>query len=432
MISLRWSLLCAALLLLRLSAEAQPLPRALSAGSRAAATSRRPVAPAAAALPRQAVRYGWDTGTTAWTNPLREQHTYDAAGRLTQLITADSATATPFERQQLTYDARGNLLETVVQTGNGTPWINAFRSVQTYDDQAQLTESLRQTWTGTAWQTTDGFRYQNTYAGPVLTEQIVQLLAAGTFHNDTRFAYTLSNGQWTEALAQRWTGTAWVNEELITDLTWHDWAARQPGAFRVQSWLSTGQWADFQRYVLTYAANGSVVETIEEAAGSGWQNFRRFTEPTDAQGNDLGYRQEDWRMDAWVLTDELRAQLRYDSQNRLIRRTEQLYVPLLAQFVNQERINYSDFQAVVTTALPNRPAGRPFLLYPVPATDVLQLDIRDLPEQAPVRLEIRDVRGSFGRRPGYSRAKAPYESGLRCGSYRRGFTGWCCARPTAQ
>ncbi|MBT9393393.1 hypothetical protein KLP40_09480 [Hymenobacter sp. NST-14] len=375
--------------------RAQHLPRALTVGRRAE-TAVLLQRPAATTLPRQAVRYGWDTSLAAWTNPLREQRTYDAAGRLTQLILADSTTATPFQRQQLSYDARGNLLETVVQTGNGTPWLNAFRTVQIYDSQSELTESRRQTWTGTAWQTTDGFRYQNTYAGAVLTEQIIQLLESGTYRNDSRFAYTLRNGQWTEARAQRWTGTGWENEELITDLTWHDWARRQPAGFRVQSWLNTGQWVDFQRYAFTYGAAGSLVETVEEATAGGWQNFRRFTEPTDARGNDLGYRQEDWLAGAWVLADELRAQLRYDSQNRLTRRTEQLYAPITARFVNRELTNYSDFQTVVTAALPSpRATGRPLRLYPVPATEALQLDVRDLPGQMPVRLEIRDVRGQL-------------------------------------
>ena len=393
MFLVRWWLL-GGLLLIACQLSAQRLPRALTPGShniRISALTRRP---AAAFLPRQAVRYGWDAASATWVNPILDQRTYDAVGQLTQLISSDSVSATPFERQRYTYDIQGNLLETLVQTGNGAPWINAFRYLSSYDTQNQLTEQLRQTWNGTDWQTTDGFRYQNAYTSGVLTEQIVQLFTAGTFSNDSRFEYTLSNGQWVEVLSQRWTGTGWVNEERITDLVWHNWPTRQPTGFRVQSWLSTGQWTDFQRYALSYAATGSVVEVIEEATGSGWQNFRRFTEPADAQGNDLGFRQEDWLMGAWILTDELRARLRYDTQNRVIRRTEQLYSSLLAQFVNREQINYSDFQAVITA---NRlPLPALFLLcYPSPATTQLHLELRPLPAQEAVMIEIRNVAGQL-------------------------------------
>ncbi|MFD2786367.1 T9SS type A sorting domain-containing protein [Hymenobacter rubripertinctus] len=391
MLLLRGWLLCG-LLLLAGPLLAQRLPRALMPpGSRSGVDGplRRP---GAAFLPRQAVRYGWNATSATWINPIREQRTYDAAGQLTRLISSDSVTATPLERQLYTYDAQGNLLETLVQTGNGQPWLNAFRYLRRFDAQSQLTEYHSQAWTGTDWQTTDGFRYLNAYVGAVLTEQIVQVFAADTFSNDTRFEYTLSNEQWAAALTQRWTGTGWENEERVVDLRWHDWPTRRPAGFRVQAWLNPGQWIDFQRYALTYAAGGSVVEVVEEAVGGGWQNFRRYTEPVDAQGNDLGYRQEDWLTGAWVLTNELRAQLRYDSQIRLIRRTEQLYFPLLAQFVNRERSNYSDFQAVITGSRPRLPA--PVLLcYPNPATAQLHLELHSLSPQEAVTIEIRNLIG---------------------------------------
>ena len=411
----RYCLLAFLLILLGLEVRAQQLPRALRAKPQpAAATASRAHhwRPAAGVQPRQIVRYDWDPATETWVLPLLDRLTYDAVGRPLEVITSDSATATPFQRLAYGYDDRGNLLTLLTQTGNGSPWINESRYLSTYDEHNQLTGQFSQTWTGSSWETTDGFRYQNAYTGPVLTEQVVQVLAAGAYVNTTRFEYTLRDGQWAEALTLRWTGTDWVNEERILDLTWHDWPARQAAGFRVQSWLMSGQWADFQRFGITYAANGTTVQLVEEALPNGsWQNLRRYTSPFDQQGNDLGYRQEEWRAGSWVLTDELRVQLRYDAQNRLMRRTEQRYAPLLAQFVNQQRLNYSDFQDVVTALAGSRVLPGALLLYPVPATEELFLELSSFSQQTTATLEIRSLTGQLLRsttllpQPGAFRAR---------------------------
>ncbi|WP_426490429.1 hypothetical protein [Hymenobacter sp. 102] len=374
---------------------AQRLPAAVS---RSAVRAMQPLSrgpQATFSRPQQAVRYDWEPAQAAWTQPLLDRLTYTAQGQLAERITADSATATIFQRETFAYDAQGNLLENIRQTGNGSPWVNEFRYLSTYDARQQLTEQLTQAWVNGAWETTDGYRYVNTYTGPTLTEQVVRLFKAGIFVDDIRFRYQLGNGQWTEALAQRWNGTEWVNEERLLDLVWHDWNRQQPASFRVQSWQNTGQWTDFQRHTLSYSPTGTVVQLVEEASAGSWQNFMRYTEPVDAQGNSTGYRQEDWLNGIWVLTNELRAQLRYDAQNRLTRRTEQLYAPLLAQFVNQRRTNYSSFQTLTPTKSATL-ATRPLHLYPQPATDVLQLELdADDPAARPVTLEIRAATGQL-------------------------------------
>lgn len=378
-------------------AAAQRLPRPLSllghhAGPLPAAAPSRP-AGTATFRPRQTVRYDWDVATAAWVNPLLDQFTYNAQGRPVVIVTADSVTMTPFRRALLTYDAQGNRLEEITQTGNGMPWLNEFRYASTYDAQNSLTEELSQTWTGTAWQTTDGYRYQNTYTSGVLTTQTVQILTAGVYQNEVRFAYQLSNGQWAAVVAQRWDGTDWVNEERLTDLTWHDWPRRQPAGFRVQAWLNSGQWTDFQRHTLSYSATGTVVQLVEEALPSGgWQNYLRYTEPYDARGTALGYRQEDWQANEWVLTNEVRAQVRYDAQDRLVRRTEQLYSPITAQFANRTRINYGSFQDIITSPTAQHLAKH-LHLFPQPATNVLHLEMGGLSGSAAVPVEIRTLTG---------------------------------------
>jgi len=394
-------LLLPGLLAVTTTATGQLLPKALSRAAHYTTVNAAPAPPARQTTtyrPRQAVSYGWDAATATWSNPLLDQLTYDAQGRPTEIVTADSATATAFRRVQYGYDAQGHQTEEVTQTGNGAPWINEFRYVSTYDAQNQLTEELSQNWDGNAWQTTDGYRYQNTYAGALLTEQTVQVLNAGSYQNDARFQYTLSNGQWSEVVAQRWDGANWVNEERLTELLWHDWPARQPAGFRVQTWLSSGQWADFQRHTLSYGPTGTIMQLIEEAQPAGaWQNFSRYTEPYDVQGNDLGYRQEDWLNGGWVLTNELRAQLRYDAQNRLMRRTEQLYSPITAQFVNRQRINYGNFQDIITGSMV-RQSAELLYLYPVPATEVLYVEASSRIGTLTGSLEIRTLTGQLVQR----------------------------------
>lgn len=363
---------------------AQRLPRALSLAPRLAPASASALArPGTTALlrPRQQVRYTWDIATNTWVQPQRDVLTYTARAEPAEIISSDSATNVPYERNQYTYNPVGNLTELLTQTGNGTPWTNASRYVSSYDAQGLQTEELSQTWANTAWQTESGYRYQNTYSGAVLSEQVVQKFSQSGFVNEARFQYALANGRWSEVVAQRWDNGSWVNEERLVDLVWRNWEARQFASYRVQTWAN-GQWTDFQRTTTTYSPNGTTVTLVEAVQpGGGWQNFFRFTLPYDAQGNSLGYRQEDWQNNAWVLTTELRMVLRYDGANRLTRRTEQLYLTTSAQFINRQRVNYTDFQDIVT-ATRARLAPEQLRLYPCPAPAAAELELTGpLPDQ---------------------------------------------------
>ncbi|RSK32522.1 T9SS type A sorting domain-containing protein [Hymenobacter metallilatus] len=396
MLLLRY-LLIVSVLLGGLDGAAQHLPRMLGKPTARPMEATQRLGQTATTRPGKAVYYSWNAAQAAWTQPLLDRLTYTPQGQLAERITSDSASATAFQRVSFTYDSQGNLLEQLIQTGNGLPWINQFRYLSSYDTQNQLIEELSQTWTNNAWQTTDGYRYQNTYAGSVLTQQIVQLFDAGAFVNDTRFEYLLTNGQWAEATAQRWTGTAWANEERILDLTWYNWANRQPAGFRVQAWQNAGQWTDFQRHTISYGHTGTTVQLLEEALPTGsWQNFARYTEPKDTWGNDLGYRQEDWLNGGWVLTNELRAQLFYNAQNQLIRRIEQLYSPITAQFANRLLVTYGNFQTI--TAVAASKSTVQLRLYPVPVTNALHVEISRLPTQQVVPLEIRTATGQVVQR----------------------------------
>ncbi|WP_167856429.1 T9SS type A sorting domain-containing protein [Hymenobacter metallicola] len=366
------------------------------------------------------MRYSWDVTTNKWAYPYKQEYSYDAAGRLTQETQRDSAFSSPSSRTLIAYNAQGLETSYINQFWNGNAWENGYRYLSMYDERGNQTESLSQEWKNGSWVTTDGSQTVYTYnAAGVITEAVYKDLENGNFVQEDRQLFTLTNGQWSSILYQVWDNGAWVTEERIVDIVWHDWAKQQPASYREQD-FNGSSFVDNERNSITYSANGSTVDIEQEYTGTGWVNESRSSELKDNFGNDLGYTEEAWENNAWTLEYGSRNLLYYNANNAVVREVQQRYGSS-GRWENDSRISYFDF---LTITLANRNAAleAQSALYPNPASGVVTLEVAGLSKAEAASGEVRNALGqlvhSFSAQPQAGKLSTQLDlSNLKSGVY---------------
>ncbi|WP_081867679.1 T9SS type A sorting domain-containing protein [Hymenobacter sp. IS2118] len=380
--------------------------------------------------PRQAVTYSWNTTTNRWDSAIKMETVYDANGRPAQETSSDSVTAVPVirslytytaqgqpasitqqvwgiianntwgnaGRQLYAYDAQGRETQSTQQTWTNNAWANTDRYLTTYDARGNETEFLQQTWNGSAWRTEYGSQTDYTYnAAGVLLEEIDKEWDNGVFRLEDRTVYTLVNGQWRTVLYQERDNNAWVNDEQIVDIVWHDWARLLPASYRQQEFNGTA-FVDTERNTITYSSNGGTVETRQDYVVNAWVNAERYTDFVDVRGNSVGYDYEVWTKNAWVIEEGSRLLLTFNANNTLVRLVGQFFDDTQGRLVNSFRVNYSNFQSFVLATARNAALESRATLSPNPATSWVTLEVANVRGTAAATGEVRNALGQLVQR----------------------------------
>ncbi|MCB2409557.1 T9SS type A sorting domain-containing protein [Hymenobacter lucidus] len=372
--------------------------------------------------PGQSINYFWDSASSTWMLGRKEEYSYDAGARLTQIINRDSATSQLNERILLEYNAQGKSTSTTYQRWLNNAWENDSRYTLSYDAQGNETEYLSQNWNGSSW-TTD-FGNQNVYtynAAGVITEWIRKEWDNGTFVNQEREVYTVTNGQWSSLVIQEWENGAWVDDQRILDVVWYDWSRVLPASFRRQEFNGTA-FVDESRTTVAYSPNGDQVNTVQKYVGTAWVNDYRISELYDNYGNELANIEEQWINNAWSLEYGDRNLLFYNANNVVIRKVEQRFDNMLRQYVNNYRINYSNFQSITLASARNAALEARASLYPNPAAGLVTLEVADVRGTQAATGELRNALGQlvqqFTVQPQAGKLSTQLDlSGLKSGIY---------------
>ncbi|GAA4018381.1 hypothetical protein GCM10022408_35190 [Hymenobacter fastidiosus] len=348
-------------------------------------------------LPGRGVTHFWDQQTNRWGYASIFTYTYDAKGKPTQVILADSATNAPQRKQILAYNAQGLLTEELFQNWNGSAYVNFGRDQYSYDVRNREILFLHQDWQNNAWVMRYGNRSTNTYnpAG-VLTSEVYESWdsATSSWKPDGRTTYTVNAGnQWSAVLEQDWENGAYVNEYRAYNIIWYNWTKLLPSSFEEQAWDgSTNTWTDDHRSTLTYQPNGSYVMVSQLlTAPATWVNEYRSTYTLDNFGNLLLSQGEEWLSNSWVIEYAYRQLLSYTAANVVRRAVGQSYDNSLSSYVNLTVSTYGNFITLGTRRARELEAAT--ALYPNPARQSAMLRVAGLREQEAVRTEILNPLG---------------------------------------
>ena len=229
------------------------------------------------------VGQNWNASTSTWQNADENVYIW-SGGNLQSYIYQvwDSAGSmwTNNAKTVYTYDGAGNILSETDQNWDGSTsaWVNSYSYIYTYNANNKITTQIDQSWdtVSHSWTNQDKQTYTYDVTNTYVLSQLSQLWNSGssTWDNYTQHVYTYDgmNDQLT-ALAQTWSGSAWINNSLAT---YSSFVAQLPQTEIDQTWnTSTLVFDNNQKFTYTY--NSFNQET--SSASTSW-NIGGFWQPT--------------------------------------------------------------------------------------------------------------------------------------------------------
>jgi YD repeat-containing protein len=386
--------------------------------------------------PGKSKNYYWDSGALSWQYNDTSLYVYNGSGALTSETRRNGI---PYTRTLNTYDAQGRLTEQLYQNWLfSNTWVNSNRTVYIYNNQGYQIENRYDNWNTTtnAWEILYGNRnvltynvnnritdniyqnwnstsnvWENNYRETAilydgngnLTQYDGKVFNGTTWDDDSRFKLTYSlNNQPVEAIYQTWSGSAYVNAERYTNLTWKNWCGfycneSAISSMTMQAWGSIipNQWNTEARMSTTYDAFGGSVELYQDYLLAVWVNNSRYTLSFDSHLNSTGNKSESWNVSSssWDIDGEEKIIHTYDASFNITQSIWQYWDNNTNALQNNERRDYFNFQ--VFTSLPEQERLSNDFLYPNPCKSTGELSFKgiDFQPEAQNELIIFNVQG---------------------------------------
>ncbi|MFI5219764.1 MAG: T9SS type A sorting domain-containing protein [Bacteroidia bacterium] len=232
---------------------------------------------------------------SSWVNLIQQFNTYDANNNLLseQLQLWNGSSWENADQYFYTYDANNNNIVFLYQTWNGSSWENDYRDLYTYDASNNLTVDSNQNWAG-IWLDF----YQEFFTYDINNNMLSYL------HNtDLEYLYTYdANNNRLSELYHTWNGTSWDNEHQI--LYTYDVNNNLTVEMK-QNWNS-GSWLNYSHQLYTYNVNNNLtISRYQYWNGSNWVNYDRSLYTYDANNNNISEVIQGWNTGSWLNQDSI-------------------------------------------------------------------------------------------------------------------------------
>jgi len=273
----------------------------------------------------------WDGGSSAWVN---------------------------FSLVIYTYDSHNNLLTDTEQSGNKTTWVNYEQTAYTYDASNNRTSKTFQTWDGSTWQNNSKSLFTYSSTNKVLSE-VDQYWDTSSWINLAKTTYTYNASDDPEiVLTQYWIKSTWQNfrQDLQSFNSTHD-----DTDMLFQSWDTTKSfWYNADEHKITYDANHDYLTYIPIiwTNASSYIYLPRYSYTYNSNYQILTETEDEWNIlgGYWNPADK-------DFQNR---------------YYYDSGIYYD-----TSTMVNNINNGGTIKVYPIPANDIMNIDLNwDTPQSA--------------------------------------------------
>jgi YD repeat-containing protein len=308
------------------------------------------------------------------------RYTYNAAGRITLMVAADSLTGQFHQRQVNTYDAQNRLVgvtgEMRTSMFPAPLTTSTYAGSYTYDAHGNLTRTESST-----------FISENSYTYD----------AAGTITSLTRYTqqpgqprqlvgrstFTLQNGRWQSSNHEEYQNGTLVRRRKIHRYNWQNWPLRRLNGSRWTDSLSTTISSE-GRDTVQYTRVGTdtvVVRTSQFLYNGSWRAAAPYRARFDAPGNLVAsnsYFHQDSSTFHYTAQHQLQCQRTWHYE----------FAPAMLA------LDLTTYYAVGTVNAAPPPAAPRLTLNPNPAARFLTLTATDLPgRDAPAEVEVLNALG---------------------------------------
>ncbi len=155
-----------------------------------------------------------DWGVRMWVNSVKYTYSYDAIGKMIEVLyqTWNGSTWVDSWKYTATYDSEGKQTVGLYQIGG----VNSVKYTYTYDGNGNQTEELIQTWNGSVWVNHDQYIYIYDENGNQMLRFYETWNGSTWEYNDQYKTIYNANGTIIEMLHQRWNGSLWMNSTTST------------------------------------------------------------------------------------------------------------------------------------------------------------------------------------------------------------------------
>ena len=326
-------------------------------------------------LPGKEIISSWDTTNLVWVYNDSIAFSYNGSGKKT-IETVYGQTGGALYKTTNSYNISNNLTQNLIQTWNGTMWVNNYHTTYSYNGFGQKIEAINQHWNTTLnnWENNERTSYSYNSLN-LLSQDVYEPWDSGISNwiNSSKDDYTYNpDSQLIEILAQVW-NSGW---EYLSKTTYGYNGAGEVDSstvytynFTLLVWEPSYQNINYSWYHWI----GSILNSNNKIAGylqqqwilGNWENYLREAHSYDAFANDTNYLSESWNGGAWVTQYETRDTYTYDSNYNITQDIEEDWDVVTQQLKKAWKYDYSNY--IVLTGL-NEAKKNPLqiLVYPNP------------------------------------------------------------------
>jgi hypothetical protein len=263
----------------------------------------------------------WDYGIGEWVDFAVDSSTYDAKGRIVNMVarwTGVDGSWTNYYQFVYAYDGAGNLLQFLSQSWGGIGWVNYVKYAYTYDAQSNMTSFTDIKWYQGAWQNVRRFTYSYDGNGNMIKDayQLWGDIVFDWVAVDRSFYGYDERGNQIDAVTEVWRDTVWVNVQH--DSTQFD-AQDRPIRLVTQLWESTGKiWITVSGIAYSFTSSGAPSSVTYQGWNNGdssWSNAMRDLYAYNSRGGQTLHLHQRW-VSSW--TDSSQEVSTYDVDGNMI------------------------------------------------------------------------------------------------------------------
>ncbi len=202
-----------------------------------------------------------------------------------------------------------------------------------------------------------------TYSNGLVEQTIFQDYADGAWVNRSAEGYDYDLEQKISSVYfLTWDGVSFKNEELYTNIIWHDYANQKYSHMVLKIW-DGNNWVNSQKAVYQYNISNTVIGISFIYLNDEWVYSYRISEQYDRLNNPMSFKVESYKENNWDVLVESVIENTYDQQNRLTLSITRMFDGKKWLNISKETIDYKSTSTGIYSNIKN------VNVYPNPSSD---------------------------------------------------------------
>lgn len=203
----------------------------------------------------------------------------------------------------------------------------------------------------------------STFSNGLLEQTIFQDYADGAWLNRSAEGYDYDQDQKISAVYfLTWDGMSFQNQELYTNIVWHDYANQKYSQMVLKVW-NGNNWVNSQKSVFQYNISNTVIGITFDFVNNEWVYTFRISEQYDRLNNPKSFKVESYKENSWDVLVESTIDYTYDQQNRLTLAITKIFDGKKWLNISKEAIEYKSTSTGISKEI------KEVKLYPNPSSD---------------------------------------------------------------